>query len=252
MPAKRLIPILCLLISTGCGNADSFNRSDNGDDGADISVSEAGTAVTFTYFFETQLDSDDDLLDFAFPYPHNYSVPLFVQKNGTVTLFARNFPPMVLRICEVASSDCDLMFDDLGIDKIDVVLDSCGRELDDEECGEGDDTAYTGTLSNDGSLTINAISIRVRVFAVTGSSDGFTADAADTGLIPGMERLVVKVTTGTVTTGDLAASGSRVNASAVKLVAAGIISDDMPTLGGVHYISSLTGTFDIDPLGLLK
>ncbi|MBI2339795.1 MAG: hypothetical protein HYU99_05460 [Deltaproteobacteria bacterium] len=248
---QRLSLSFWFLAIVSCGGIESSDNTNNAESD-EITPSEAGTPAILIYFFETQLDSDDDLFDFAFPYPDSYSVPLYVQGDGTVTLFARDFPAMILRICETDDDDCDVTYEGLGIGEVDLVLDSCGRDLEDDECGEVDDSAFTGTLSADGSLTIGGIYIRARIFAVSGASDGFTADPGDTGLLPDLERLVVRVTTGSVATGDLAETGSSINDGAIKLVAAGLIPDSMPTIGGVHYISSLTGTFDIDPLGLLE
>ena len=171
MPAKRIIPILCLLICAGCGS--SFDEPDDDGGNSSPSVSEAGAPVLFTYFFETQLDSDDNLFDFAFPYPDSYSVPLYIREDGTVTLFARDFPAMVLRACDTEGDDCNVVSGDLDFGKIDLVLDSCGRDLEDRDCGEDDDSAFTGMLSSDGSLIISGIYIRARIFAVTGSSSGF-------------------------------------------------------------------------------
>jgi len=46
--------------------------------------------------------------------------------------------------------------------------------------------------------------------------------------------------------------GARINDELqVTLVAGGIIPTSMPELGGAHYLSTMTGTFDIDPLTLL-
>lgn len=250
---KKTISFLCVLLITACGgSAIDSTTGASPSDNSDTETSDLGTQVNLTFLFETQTDSEDDSLDFAIPYPETYTAPLYVQSNGVISMVANEFPQMVFRVCATGSStsDCNTYFDDLDID-VDLVIDSCGSAVEDDDCGAGDDTIYTGTLSDSGDVNISAVSIRIRLFAVASGSNGNTADDTDTGLVT-LSRLIARVTTSSVQTGDLTETGSRVNNSAVKLVAGGLIPDDFPVLGGAHYVSSLTGTFDVDPLDLLE
>lgn len=249
----KQIFILIFLTFLSCGSEMSNPFDDDSDEGTNPDVSELGTPVVLTFLFETQIDSEeDDTLDFAIPFPDTYDVPLYVGSDGFISLLANEFPRMILRVCKTnsTSDNCTTEFDDIDFD-IDIVLDSCGADVDDDECGSSDDTIYTGTLNSEGGISMNAIVIRIRLFAVTDEGDGTTADDTDTGLLV-FSRLTARVTTGVVESGSLTESGSRINNRGVKLVGAGNIPNDIPTLGGAHYVSSLTGTFDIDPLALLE
>lgn len=251
---KRILFLLLVSFLSGCGEANTGSSTASGSESpSGTDTSDLGTQTNLTFLFTVQTDSEvDDTLDFAVVFPSSYIVPLYVQSNGTISFLANEFPRMVFRACanDSPTSDCHTYLDDLDID-IDLVIDACGEVEEDENCGEADTTVYSGTLSDDGSMNINAVSIRIRLFAVTDNLDGYTADDTDTGLMT-LSRLIVRITTGAVQTGGLTETGSRLNNKAVKLVGGGLIPDDMPTLGGAHYVASMTGSFDGDPLALLE
>lgn len=219
-----------------------------------------GSTVNFSFQFSSQLDATNNDLDSTLVYPDTYTVPLSITESGEVTLLAKDFPQLIFRICSAGSTaaQCHLRLDgDLPIDgtntqeAADIVIDACGQGITDANCGLKDSTVFTGKMNADGSMDINGVGIRVRVFLVKTNSDGFRAEDEDTGLLP-LERISVRVTTGSVTTGNLSGTGSPISNRQITLVAGGLVPSSYPEVGGSNFISKLTGEFDIDPLALLK
>lgn len=245
------LPICLLVLSCSSGGSDSSNQ--NNDDDVDANVSALGSQVVLSYEFEGALVGDD--LNVTLPFPDTYSMPLYIQDSGSVSLRAKDLPRMVLRICDSSTtrSDCDMELDDIDLD-VDLVFDACGEQTDTDhsDCGDSDSTIYTGSLSSDGTLFINAIAMRIRVFAVTSSLDGYSASDTDEGLLPDLERITVKITTGSVSSGGLSDTGSPISNKQVTLVSAGIIPDDMTMVAGASYLGVVDGTFNIDPLSLIQ
>lgn len=246
------LPFVLLLISCSSGDSNSSNQND--DEDVDPNVSSAlGTKVVLSYEFEGALVGDD--LNVTLPFPDTYSMTLYIQDTGTVSLRAKDLSRMVLRICDSSTtrSDCDMELDDIDLD-VDLVFDACGEQADTghNDCGDDDSTIYTGSLDSDGSLFINAIAMRIRIFAVTSSLDGYSASDTDEGLLPNLERITVKITTGSVSSGGLSDAGSPVSNKQVTLVSAGIVPDDMTLVSGASYLGVVDGTFDIDPLSLIQ
>lgn len=241
-----------LLLSCSSGGSDSSNQDNDDDVDSDVS-SALGSKVVLNYEFEGALVGDD--LNVTLPFPDTYSMTLYIQDSGTVSLRAKDLSRMVLRICDSSTNrtDCDMELDDIDLD-VDLVFDACGEQADTghNDCGDDDSTIYTGSLDSDGSLFINAIAMRIRVFAVTSSLDGYSASDTDEGLLPDLERITVKITTGSVSSGALSDSGSAVSNKQVTLVSAGIVPDDMTLVAGASYLGVVEGTFNIDPLSLIQ
>lgn len=241
-----------------CLSCGSSSTSEGGDvqepDEEENSVpSNLGNLTQLTFQFETQTDSStNDELDLQIIYPRSFTIPLYIKEDGLVSIRASEFPKMVLRLCRVSSSSasCDVPTDDVDFD-VDLVLDACGSGRADTQCGTADPTVFFGLVKSDGFMLVNAVAIRVRLFAVSTSSDGYTAGSTDQGLLV-LERVVVSVSTGSVTTGGLTAMGTLLENNTVKLVAGGLVPASMPKLGGANYLAILQGTFDVNPLSFLE
>jgi len=134
---------------------------------------------------------------------------------------------------------------------MDLVIDSCGRLIADNQCGSIDETTYIGALDDNGNMNIDDVSIRIRTFFVTTDSDGFSAQATDEGLLL-FKRLIIDLTTDTVTSGSLTQTGTPVSNNQVTLVSAGIISSTVPELGGANFLAVLDGEFNTNPFNLLN
>lgn len=254
-PIKKLfLSFLTIILLSHCGGTSSSTNSNSTSTSSNqttITSNDTNTELSFT--LTLQIDADDDTFDFTVTMPDEYTVPLKVESDGTVTMYANDFPKVIYRICETSSdeTDCDARTDQIGID-IDLVIDACGRFLTDASCGDSDSTQFSGTLSEDGSITIDNVAIRSRIFAITDSSDGFNADSTDSGLTS-LDRIMVDITTGDVSTGDLESSGSNVDEDQnVTLVASGSVSSDTPYMGSAVFIGTITGSFDEDVLEFLE
>lgn len=249
-----------LLVLAQCGGG-----AENGgiDDDLNPDLSALGTRVNLTYSFINRIDSPDNAFDSQIDYPTSFSVPLYVLPNGLVSLRAADFPKMRLRVCFPGSNAplCDVRATqniDLGVDgaedAFDLVLDACGQGRADKDCGEKDPTIFLGALQSNGSLTVNGIILRARIFLIKAASDGERAAATDRGLMV-LSRIPVRVTTEAVTAagaGSLSGTGIRLANRQISLVAAGVIPASMPELGNSQYQGSLSGEFDIDPLMILE
>lgn len=252
---RKLAIFLLFFTITACAGS-GLDEDDEFDEDPDPGLSALGSSVKLTYQFSNQLSTDDG--DFPeFVYPTEYEATFYIKDDGEVSLRAKDFPRMVLRICpsDTTMTDCDILFDNDAVSfGIDLVLDLCGDGLDHDDCGDSDPTIFKGTLTSEGRLVIPTIAVRSRIFLVgTSGPDGRTADDTDSGILPTLPRLITVVRTDpAIETGELEGIGERVNDRSVKLVAGGIIPDGMPELGGAHYLSTITGTFDVDPLSFLE
>lgn len=254
---KKSTLVLSLFLSVltaACGSSDSSSHHSSEPNFVEspttINKADLGATTSFTYLFNLKIDAEGDAYDFNINYPQAYTVPMYVQENGKVSLIANEFPKMVYRACssDTTRSDCDIKYDDLGSD-MDLVIDLCGFDNEDDECGSSDTTVFDGQLTEQGLLSINAVSLRVRIFPTNSSNNGQTASATDAGFVH-LSRMMIKVTNSSVESGSLLATGTRLVDSASTLVAAGIIPVDIPLVGGAHYAASLDGNFSIDPLTL--
>lgn len=226
----------------------------------------SGTAIRLSFDFGITLDSLDDGFDYSIDYPHNYDTFFYFDADGSVEMMANDFPVMVYRICADGSSteNCDQYYNPESYDietegnDIDIVVDACGASVDDDQCGEDDETVYTGTFDASGTMRIDELSFRVRFFIATEEPNGHTAESSDTGLILSDDSIrltISKITTGRVTIDggdDLTATGSPITSRQVILVGGGTIPSSVPALGGSYFIGEMDGTFSSDPLGLLE
>ncbi len=252
---KRLFLLTLFLSFLGACATQSTTTTSGGTEGTtDPSITALGTQANLTFTFEIQIKSDSDSsIDFDIPFPSSYTVPLYVDSDGTVSMQAGDFPRMVYRVCKTDSTTSGCMSNYSGATfDVDVVIDSCGTSVTDTNCGDADGTVYTGILGDDGSIYINALSMRMRLFAATSSVNGYTATDGNSGLAV-LSRMSVNISTANVASGTLSASGSPIDAdNKVTLVSAGLIPSDIAVIGDAHYLSSLAGTFDMDPLSLLQ
>lgn len=257
MKPIRFILASFLFLAAACGGSSSTDEPEVTPNITPTGTSSSGTKVNFNYQFTVATESNSMALDTSIVFPNSggFNVPLSVQSNGIVSMKAADFPRMVLRVCRTgsASANCSYFYtpDETVLDAgdVDLVFDACSAATD-AECGAKDASLFTGTLKADGTMNINSIAIRIRVFAVTDSLDGFSANATQGGLLS-LPRMIVAITTDTVTTGSLSATGSKVAGKKVGFVGAGVIPSSMPYIGGLAFLSTITGSFDVDPLGLL-
>jgi hypothetical protein len=226
-----LVFAFSLFFQLSCGESPDSQTSPASASG---SVSGASATAepnsTLTFSVSLELDASNNNYDMTTAFAEDYQLPLTIEA-GNLTVDANNFPKMVYRVCQTDSStaSCDFITDALGLE-IDVVVDSCGRLVDDADCGASDDTYYAGTLSESGDMTINDISLRLRLFLVNDEGDGTSALDSDEGLVT-LNRIVVDLTTDSATSGDLSAQGLALNETDVTLVAAGTLSSTTPELG---------------------
>jgi len=247
----KFVSLAALFLLINCSGSPSGDSSNSGAQSnassTEQTVDSSNTTLNFSLTIE--IDSPDDDLDFTIALTDLYAMPMNIN-SGDISLKASDLESMIYRVCDVDSTetDCDTYTDaSAGMD-LDFVIDSCGRLVDDEDC-ETDQTEYTGEIYDDGSLVIDDLSIRVRTFLITSDSDGYSANESDEGLIV-INRLVIDLTTGEVAIGDLSAEGSAWDGDSVTLVSSGTISSTVDTLGGSDFISTLTGSFTVDPLSL--
>lgn len=251
-----LLGLLFSLQLAACGGGGGGDGSDVDPSAAQNQpVSELGQTTNLVFKFSVQVAaSSDSTVPPLLPFPQFYSVPLHIQPDGEVTLVAREFPTMILRICPNVSDlvGCTVRSDDDQVgDGIDLVMDLCKRTAAHAACGT-DVTQFHGRLSDDGSLSISAIDVRARVFLLGSGPDGKTAKESDGGFIADLPRMTVVVHTGRASSGKLAADGSKVADTEVRLVSAGLIPEKMQEIGGSSYLSILEGHFTVDPLDFLE
>lgn len=194
----------------------------------------------------------------TFAFPDEYAVPLYLDPTGELTLRAQEFPRMVLRLCNLSTDrdDCDLRLNDNRLSQgADLVLDLCGSDRNDDECGdEGDDpTLFEGSITPEGRMLLTGINVRIRVFLLgTSGPDGHSASDTAGGILLLPRLTVVTQTDPAINTGILSGIGERIADQTVTLVSGGILPAEMQELGGTHYLSTMIGTFDVDPLSLLE
>lgn len=251
---QLLLTLFILSLISSCSSSPSpvsFDDENSND------VSTYGTQVQLAYTFTTNLDSDNNgTIDFTALYPDTYTLPVYIKSDGVVHALASDFPEMVYRVCVPSSSfaNCDTTYEgltDLGVEGIDMVIDSCGASKSDTECGGSDDTVYTGTLSSTGDLLLNSVSIRSRAFIVKASGEGYTGSQTDQGMQK-LKHLTVRITSGHIATGSLSADGTAVTNSLVTLVTGGIVGSDVPALAGAYFSATMKGSFNTNPLDILK
>lgn len=254
--------LIGLALFAACSAAELPELTED-DPNADAVVN--GTPVRLAFNIALALDATDDGFDFDFEFPDDYSLRMYINQDGTVAILANDFPRMVYRLCAQGSDKdgCHSYYDEddydieTGGNDFDLVIDSCGSAMADEDCGAPDDTAFTGTLLSDGTLVIENMEFRVRIFLVSEELDGYTAEDSDTGLLTSDDSIrltISRITTGAVAinAGDhLAAEGAAVENSMVTLVGAGVIPSSVPDLGGSYFIGTINGIFSYDPLELL-
>ncbi|MDO8519593.1 MAG: hypothetical protein Q7T11_05460 [Deltaproteobacteria bacterium] len=249
----RITALFLILTVVSCSNGSG--EAEREADLGGPQVSAMGSPALFTYTFLSKSTYGEEVVDLIFP--ETYTVPFYIKPDGQVTVLAREFPKMVLRICPTSSADplCDVPMDAKGLGEgVDLVMDVCGEEQGHAECGPKDGSFYEGSLNEEGHLLVAALEVRIRVFLLDGDGpDGFEASVTASGLFPNLPRLkVVMQTDPEIRTGILSGIGSRVAEKAAVLVAGGIIPEGMEALSGEHYLAALDGTFDLKPLDLLQ
>lgn len=242
-----------IALTMACGGATSNDTDSNtSSTNSTESANNFTTNLKLSFNLTLTIDALDDDLDLIITLVDAYSMDMNLAQDGTITIQAKDLPKMVYRVCALDSteSDCDTTSDATGGFDVDLVIDSCGRLVDDRDCGSSDDTIFSGELDNDGNMSIDDISLRIRTFAITSDSNGFTADDTDEGLLV-FKRLIIDLTTATVSSGDLIQTGSLVSSNEVTLVSAGSISSTVPELGGADFLAVLEGEFNKNPFNLM-
>jgi len=212
----------------------------------------SGNDVKLTFQLSLKVDSDDEDFDLDFTLDKQLAVDMNISDRGIITLWTKNIPPMIYRICSIDSklNHCDVYSDATGGLDIVVVIDSCGRLIADENCGPNDQTFFSGKIKSNGSMTLSNLSIRLRLFKVDSSSDDFFEDPTESGFLD-IKRFIVDLTTEDSSSGNLSVKGSPILRKDVTLVTAGVLSTTVPNLGGSDFTAVLKGTFDQDPLRFL-
>ena len=247
-----MIVLACFI--SACGASGSNNSAE--DPTPNITPASLGTKVNLTYNFQIQLAEGKTIHD-PYVFPKEYTVPLYVQDNGSVSLRARDFPKMVLRICPTGTprTDCDVTItsddQDLGTG-LDMVMDLCGINNPHSGCGSADGTIFSGKLIDDGSLSISGIAVRVRIFHLNEGPNGNTALATSSGFIADLPRITATVQTTDIITSTLKAYGEKILGKDISLTAGGVIPANMPELGDSSYVVTMEGSFDQEPLPLLN
>jgi hypothetical protein len=254
---KGLSVWVLALFAIACGGGGEDGTDLPPDSSSNVSANGLGETAFLTFHFTVQVsDSVSSAVPPRLTFPATYVAPFHVKPNGDVSLVAKEFPPMVLRICPTGLLDsfCATYVDDDRVgDGLDLVMDLCKVGLPHSNCGE-DASIFKGRLTPDGSLFINGIDVRVRVFLLVGDGSGPTGKTAresDGGFIADMPRLTVKVHTDRAASGKLSADGQKVEDKHVRLVSAGIIPENMPEIGLANYLGIIEGNFTVDPLDWL-
>lgn len=208
--------------------------------------------INLTFNIDILLEAEDDATTLEISLNDDYTLPLHLDSNGDLTVRAKDMPTMIYRVCATGTTQtgCDTYSDLTSGLNADLVIDSCGRLVDNADCGTSDDTTFSGSISDDGSMIINDLSIRIRAFLVTSTSSGSAADDGDAGLLT-FHRMVMDLTTTTVSTNDFTQTGSSITNKTVTLVATATVATTSTDFESADFIATLTGTFDVDPLGMI-
>ncbi|MBF0104725.1 MAG: hypothetical protein HQM16_05300 [Deltaproteobacteria bacterium] len=256
----RYLALLCSLFFAGltllsCGGANTTAEPEPEPSAGSETQSEnsSTTNLKLMYTLGIKIDAADNTYDLDVSYQDTYSMNLHLDDDGGLRVKARDVSKMVYRVCVPGSitEGCDGYSNATGGFDVDLVLDACGRLVDDVKCGSEDDTTFEGAINTDGSIHIKDVSIRMRIFAISDGQDGHTASVTDEGLME-LKRLVIDLTTGAVSAGDLTAQGAVIDDKAVTLVSSGTISTTVPELGGASFIAMMEGEFNRDVFELLS
>lgn len=206
--------------------------------------------TTLTFSLTLTLNSSNDDYDVVLNIPGSHDLPLWHDaENNSITLAARDFPRLVYRICHLESvtQGCHGYTDMLGFD-VDIVIDACGRFLDNSLCGENDATEYAGIWDEAGNIFVENVAMRTRLFVVSPDEDGYQASDQADGFVD-FNRTVVTLTTGLGQIGEMAGTGSPVDENSnVTLIATGSVKNNPITVGGstlsdTEFLGIITGQF---------
>lgn len=254
---KRFIVLLVLLSTTllqiSCGSSANTSTTPQNSAASESEADDLSNNLQLTFALQLTMDADDDDFDITMDLDEEFTLPMELDADGNLRIQARSIPKMIHRVCATTSTKtgCNAISDALGGIDVDVVIDACGRLVSDDNCGNGDGSVFLGTLNDNGDINIQDVSIRMRAFTISGSTDGTTASDSDIGMLE-LPRLILDLTTGSTTAGVLSDIGSAVNAKNISLVSSGQLSSTVPVIGGAHFLARLTGTFDVDPFQLME
>lgn len=239
--------LMCGALNCGQANTEStVSPAQN----SSVFVPDSNLKMAFT--LQLDLDAEDDSLDFIMNLDEEFVLPMRLESSGKLSLNSREIPKMIHRICAMNSkrTGCDAYTDALGGLEVDVVIDSCGRLTADKDCGLIN-SKFHGTLTQDGDMIMQDLSMRMRAFELTSTESGVTASDDSPGLLV-MNRIIVDLTTSKVSSGSLSNIGTVVKGKAVTLVTSGKLSSTVPAAGGANFMATLKGNFDTPPLNLLS
>lgn len=247
-----VLATLLTLTLIQCGGATT-SSSDNTDNDATPSENTGLTSnINLNFTLSIDISTDDDTLSVDFD--EEYTLPLTLAADGTLQVEARDFEPMIYRACgpTIEDDSCDGFYEEAGAQIVDLVIDACGQFTNNTDCGETDTSIFSGLYTNDGSLVLGTIWIRMRGFLVSDNSDGESASAGDSGSFRDIVRIPVYLTTGSASSGDFDLTGSNWNGSSITLVSAGSLSSAIDTLTLADYGATVVGNFDTDPDRLIE
>lgn len=220
-----------------------------------------GQKVTMSFDIEIETESANNPdLNFNFDISGRKQLDLYIQDDGTVTVFNQDFPKLVKRllVCDEnnASPRCDANVDVVQNNEefeVDITLDACDPFVNNRRCGPNDESRVTGTLQENGDFILRNLPIRVRVFSVSPSSNGNTASPTSTGLAALPRITIFSLTTGLASNVAFFERGADFSSPNPSLVAAGIIPAGLEPLTGASYFTRLSNiSFDIDPLSIIQ
>lgn len=247
---RRLKYLTLFFFVISCGGGGGGTTTVGG-----TSLSVDGTQVLLQFDFSITL-ADANGVQSQLRFPGNYSVPFYINDAGQVLLPAKDFPRLVLRVCDNSSArtDCQLRVAMPNKIAADLAIDLCEPSKEDKNCGsDGNDTTiYKGVIQKDGSLAVGNLGVRLRGFLLeAGSIDGLQAADTASGLAA-LDRFRISVSTGVASSGTLLDNGVATHESDITLVSGGTLPSGIPVMGGNHFIAKLSGRFNIDPLTLIK
>lgn len=244
---KLLLGICLIFNGLHCGSA-ATPTSDDSDTGQDESISSSVNNNSLNFLLNIQINADED--SFNIDYAKPLELPLAIDDDGNITIAANAVPKIVYRICteDSTTSACDARSDLTGGFDLDLVIDACGRFVANENCGTSDNTTFNGKITQTGTIALSQLSIRVRVFAISNTSNGFTATTDQQGLLD-LNRLLLSLTTNDAASGLLSVSGMAVDQDnwEVILVGAGKLPSSNEALGGADFAVTILGAFANNP-----